>query len=98
MDFNQQDEPFANQWNELSQRLLGSSVCIWGELFQPALVDKIEAVIQVHLDAALEGTQQSALQSYSKFDLKAWLWTETVNDLPQSIVSAPNTSGILLIF
>jgi len=72
---------------------LGSSVCIWGELFQPAFVDKIEAVIQTHLDGALDVTQQSALQNYNKFDLKAWLWTETVSDLPQSIASAPNSSG-----
>lgn len=88
-----QAEPYADQWSELTQRLLGLRVCLWGELFQPALTEKVEAVVQSSLDGALDAVQQTALQNYSKFDMKAWLWTETVNDLPQSITAPPKSSG-----
>ena len=86
-------EPYANNWSELTQRLLGRSVSLWGELFQPTIMERIESVIQNHLDDGLVTMQQSIQQHCGKFDLKPWLWTETSSDLPSSVITTSKTSG-----
>ena len=91
--FVKQAEPFANKWSELSQRLLGSDVKLWEELFEPAFVEKVGSIIQGKLDHALDTVKQSIEQNYVKFDLKTWLWTESPNDLPQSTMAPHHSSG-----
>jgi len=91
-----QVEPYANNWSELTQRLLGRSVSLWGELFQPTIMERIESVIQNHLDDGLVTMQQSIQQHCGKFDLKPWLWTETSSDLPSSVIATSKTSGIFM--
>ena len=82
---------------ELSQRLLGSKVCLWDELLRPGINRKIESLIQGHLDKALESVEQSIMQqNQNRFDLKPWIWTEVASDLPQSITALPNSSGVYM--
>ena len=73
--------------------MLGSSICLWGELFQPAFVEKVGILVQGKLDNALDAVKLSVDQNYVKFDMKTWLWTEAPNDLPQSAISPSNSSG-----
>jgi len=91
-----QVEAYSKHWNELTERLLGKSISLWGELFQPTIMERIESVIQDHLDEALDSMQQSIQQNCGKYDLKSWLWTEAPNDLPSSILATSNTSGIFM--
>lgn len=78
----------------MSQRLLGSSVCLWGELFEPAFVEKVKTIIQGKLDSALDAVKESINQNQNvKFDTKAWLWPEVASDLPESNTIMPHTSG-----
>lgn len=86
-------EPYAEYWNELTQRLLGRSICLWGELFQPTIIERIENVIQNHLDDGLISMQQSIKLHCGNFDLKPWLWTEVSTDLPSSDTTTCKTSG-----
>lgn len=78
--------------------MLGTDVCLWGELFQPAFVDKIGVIIQGKLDEGLEAVKQSIEQNYVKFDLKPWLWAESPSDLPQSAVVTPKTTGRICLY
>ena len=73
--------------------MLGSNICLWGELFQPAFVEKVGILVQGKLDNALDAVKLSVDQNYVKFDMKTWLWTEAPNDLPQSAISPSNSSG-----
>lgn len=78
----------------MTQRLLGSNVPLWGELFEPVFIEKIDTLIQGKLNDGLEAMKQSIEKNYVKFELKPWLWGESPNDLPQSSVVLPKSTGM----
>lgn len=88
-----QEDPCASHWDELTQRLLGTTLSIWGDLLEPAVHEKIELIIRSSLAIAIEGLEKSARENITKYDLKSWLWTDALSDLPQSSPAPQNSSG-----
>lgn len=78
--------------SKISKKVLGRSLCLWGEFVRPLFLTRIEAIIQDSLDQTLTNSHQLVIQasqdmdsSPADLDVAAHTWKEISTDLPSPL-------------
>eukprot|EP00057_Strongylocentrotus_purpuratus_P034541 XP_795647.3 PREDICTED: conserved oligomeric Golgi complex subunit 1 [Strongylocentrotus purpuratus] len=73
----------------ITKRVLGRSLCLWGEFVRPLFLSRMQAILQDALDQTLTNSHQLVIQashdmesSPADLDVAAHTWKEMSSDLP----------------
>ncbi|XP_071477310.1 conserved oligomeric Golgi complex subunit 1-like [Diadema antillarum] len=90
--------------NTVAKRVLGRTLCLWGEFVRPLFLTRIQAIIQESLDQTLTNSHQLVIQasretdsSPADLDVASHTWTELASDVPSPLAwqAGPSTKDVL---